>query len=112
MSSNLIIIRADGSSAVEPFPPVYDHDRDRERMREIVDGDIEFVWVTFNDKRTCMIVNETGAVQNPPLPINQVATHIYHTYPARRDGISMEEARKRFPPVRGDVAILDNVKVE
>lgn len=90
---------------------MFDYDRDRDRFKEIVGGDIEFAYVEFNGRRTCMIVNDTGSIQQPPLPINYGATKIYHTYPARRDGLSMDEAWFRYPHIHGDVALLDGIEV-
>lgn len=46
--------------------------------RAIVGGFVEVVWVLHQGKRTCMLVHETGAIENPPLPINTKATDIYH----------------------------------
>lgn len=109
--STLHIVKTDGSNTTEPFPAMFDYDRDNKRMREIVGGDIEFVWVEYEGQRTCMIVNETGAIQSPPLPVNEWATRIYHTWPAKRDGLTLEQARDAYPTVHGDVALLENVAV-
>ena len=67
--------------------------------------------VEFRGKRTCMIVNETGAIQQPPLPINEAATAIYHTYPATRDGLTPEQAWFKYPLIHGNVALLYEVEL-
>jgi len=50
---------------------------DHAALAAFVDGDIEYVAVLFNGKPATMIVNEMGAVSNPPLAPNARATAIY-----------------------------------
>lgn len=52
---------------------------DFELLRDYVGGDVELVAVLFNGQPATMIVNETGAIKTPPLPINARATAIYWT---------------------------------
>lgn len=109
--SNAKILRANGDVEDLDAPNVLDGRQPvfMRRLGEIVGGGIEFVWVEYLGKRTCMIVNETGALDR--LPVNEAATSIYHTYPAKRDGVTLQQARGQFPLIYGDVALLDGVKI-
>lgn len=84
------ILKADGTAESKPgdrLPPF-------DELKKIVDGPIEFVWVLYKDKRTCMIVNECGSIaydKRGPLPVNQAATDIYHTW-GRSQGKNMIDA--------------------
>lgn len=110
--SKMIILKTNGDRRESVFPEIYSGQNGlRKQLQEIVGGDIEFVTVLYNDQRTTMVVNETGAIQNPPLPVNKEASHIYHTAQSRRDGITLDVAFREYPRIHGDVAILDGVKV-
>jgi hypothetical protein len=107
------IIKSDGTKVDFDCPPVYSGQAElRKRLKEIVGGDIEHVFVEYNGERACMIVNETGAVQDPQLPINLEATRIYHTYPARVNDIPLDDYFEDNPKIYGDVVLLDGVRVE
>lgn len=77
---HLLIIEPDGTMRHEPAPAEYWGQRDlRLRLQVAVGGDPEIVWVHYKGKRTCMIVNETGAtdLNGPVLEANKEATRIY-----------------------------------
>ena len=106
------IIKADGTQFDEECADTYEgQDSMRGRLQEIVGGDIEHIHVLYKEKPTYMIVNETGAVQNPPLPINKAASHIYHTWAAQQEGKTIEQAFNEMPPIHGDVALLFDCKL-
>jgi len=77
-----------------------------ENERTIVGGFVECVWVLHQGKRTLMIVNETGAVQDPPLPVNNKATEIYHNA-SRARGQDWEGA----PYIHGTVILYEGMDV-
>jgi len=68
------ILHPDGREETRPGNAMLPNDE----AKKIVGGWTECVWVLHQGKRTCMLVNETGAIQDPPLPINKAATEIYH----------------------------------
>ena len=75
----LEIIKPSGEHWETACPDTYAGEKDfRDRLRKIVGGDTEHVRVKYNGKYIHMIVNETGAIQDPPLPENPEATRIYH----------------------------------
>jgi len=106
------ILKTDGTQTDEECVDVYEGQSSmRERLKEIVGGDIEHVHVLYEEKPAYMVVNETGAVQSPPLPVNKEASHIYHAASAKREGLTLDQAFNEYPPVHGDVAVLFDCKV-
>lgn len=105
------VLYADGRVEEHPFPAVYDGTNKEagDFLRKVIGGWLEFVWVEYEGKRTCMIVHEEGALI--PLPINAAASLIYHIYPARRDGVPIWMAPMLYPPIHGDVVLLTGVTV-
>lgn len=108
--SQMVIIRADGTETTEPFPKVWDGDRETsKKLREIIGGWIEYVHVLYKDKPTYMVVNEEGALMQ--LPVNLKATEIYHEATRRRTGMSKRAAMGSLAWIYGDVVVLEGVKV-
>lgn len=78
----------------------------RTRLQEIVDGDVEIVWVLYKGRRTGMIVNDRGATVQNLLPVNKPASEIYHNATALREGMSASEAFEKLPKIHGDAVLL------
>lgn len=63
-----------------------------ERLREYVGGWIEYVSVLYKGKRTTMVVNEEGRLND--LPINERATEIYYAAAASQ-GVDLADKDQR-----------------
>lgn len=98
-------LRADGTQESEESEQM----PQRDRLMHFVDGHIEFVWVAYNGKRTCMIVNETGAMKTDergPLAVNEAASKIYMQTNARPD-----DYPHYAPRIYGNAVVLENIFV-
>ena len=97
------IIPVDGAGEVreaDKCPPF-------EELRQIVGGHIEHVRVLFDGKLAHMFVNELGAVEagpGYPLPINPIATEIYHQL-SRSQGRDWEGP----PYIHGTAIVVENI---
>src|ERR1700681_4342982 len=97
------VIKADGtteSSPADRMPPT-------EELRAIVGGTAEFASVSFNGKRTCMVVNDNGAIADDDqttLPLNEKATELFHAW-GKSQGRDTTKAWK----VHGTVVMLDDI---
>lgn len=76
----------------------------REEERRIVDGNLERVKVLHAGRVVSMIVNERGAVQDPPLPINARATAVY--WNATREGRTCVDYEPLSAPLIHGNAVL------
>lgn len=111
--TGITIIRADGRREYQEFPSIYRGQEDAmEQLKTIVGGWVELVHVLYNGKPTYMVVNEEGAILQPPLPINIDATDIYHNATMIREKMTRELARATLAHIHGDVALLTGVIVE
>ena len=107
------ILKTDGSKYDEECADVYEGQKPmRNRLMGIVGGYIEHVRVLYQNKYMYMIVNETGAVQKPPLPVNKEASHIYHTNMAEHEGLTIEQAFIEYPKIHGDAVLLFDCKLQ
>ena len=101
------IYRTDGTTYDEDCDDVFEGQSPMyNRLKEIVDGDVEYVHVLYDGEPKYMVVNEIGAVMDPPLPINKEASHIYHAATMRRENISKESAFSDMPKIHGDAVVL------
>lgn len=87
-----------------------------ERLRKIVAGDIEYVSVLYKEEYTYMVVNELGAIMDPPLPVNVAATRIYHANNharARRgDDMSSFGPSESWPKIHGVAVVLEGMHID
>jgi len=90
---------ADGTSRIEPSSTI----PEREICTQFLAGSPEQVWVLFNDKRTCMLVNENGIAQG--LPINSAATEIYLTWP-RKKGLNVTGRH-----IHGNAIVFEDIEI-
>ena len=88
----------------------------REDLKRLVGGDIEYVSVLYKGKPTKMVVNESGAVQDPPLPVNEKATEIYHAASLARkergEDIRVLGPQRTWPKIHGVAVVLEDIHVE
>ena len=72
----------------------------------MVGGTAEFAWVSFNGKRTCMVVNDGAIAEDDQttLPLNEKATEVFHAW-GKSQGHKTSKARK----VHGTVVMLDDL---
>lgn len=96
------IIHADGREETREGSTMLPSDE----AKKIVGGWTETVWVLHQRKRTCMLVNETGAIQDPPLPINKKATEIYHNASRARG-----QDWKGAPYIHGTVILYEGMDI-
>lgn len=107
------ILKTDGTQYDEQCDDIYEGQKSmRGRLMEIVDGNTEHVHVLYKNEPVYMIVNETGAIQKPPLPVNKEASHIYHTNMAGQEGLTIEQAFIEYPKIHGDVVLLFDCKLQ
>jgi hypothetical protein len=76
----------------------------RDACEQFLAGGRERVWVLFKGKRTCMLVNDEGALMN--LPINDSATDIYREWPRKR-GMHVEDRH-----IYGNAMVLEDIDVD
>ena len=106
------VIRPDGEEETweANTPP------ERGRLQEIVGNSIEYVAVLYKRERTYMVVNETGAIQDPPLPVNEAATRIYHANNRARikrgEDLSSFGPPHTWPKVHGVVVVLEGIHID
>lgn len=81
---------------------------ERTELVKLVGGHLEYVHVLFNEKPTYMVVNETGAIQRPPLPVNHAATDVYWNASRRR---GQEPNPKTWPRIHGTAVVLEDIHV-
>jgi hypothetical protein len=67
-------------------------------------GAREFVWVLYEGRRTCMLVNENGIALG--LPINDAATEIYRTWPR------MKRMYAEDRHIYGNAMVLEDIVVD
>lgn len=92
-------LSADGTKRIEAADTVPDYSA----CERFLEGDRELVWVMFNGKRTCMLVNENGIARG--LPINEEATEIYRTWP-RQQGMNVDGRH-----IHGNAVVLENIAI-
>ena len=100
------IIHADGREEAREGTSKLPYDEER---RIVGDPGPEVVWVLHQGRRTCMIVNECGAIEfanRPPLPVNEKATQIYHA--ARR---SFGEPCDGLAQIHGTAIVYEGIQV-
>lgn len=106
------VYKADGTMFEEPCDGIYEGQKAmRSRLMEIIGGYVEHVRVIFDGKIMALIVNEEGALMEPPLPVNETATKIYHTNVAIMSGRTFNEMRRNGPLIYGDAVLLLDCEV-
>jgi hypothetical protein len=82
-------------------------------LENIVRGHIEYVHVLYEGRAVYMIVNETGAVQHPPLKINKAASLIYHNNWCQQNDMDPEDTfrLRLLPSIHGTAVLLHDVEV-
>jgi hypothetical protein len=106
MTGKIHWLRADGGEVIEPADSV----PARQALQKFVEGGIEFVWVLYKERRTCMVVNELGAnhtEERSPLPVNLAASTIYAAASRRRNA-----PPSGIPRIHGNAVLLENIQVD
>ncbi|MFP3554209.1 hypothetical protein SB861_26410 [Paraburkholderia sp. SIMBA_049] len=104
MKGRIHWLRADGGEVIEPADRV----PASHTLRKFVEGDLEYVWVLYDGLRTCMVVNETGAIRmadRDPLPVNVAASKIYAAANGRL-GVAPDSF---IPHIRGNAVLLEKI---
>ena len=80
----------------QDYPPTYG------QLKKWIGCDvIELVKIFYNGKYEYMYVDEVGAIKKPPLPVNAIATLLYH----ENARVHQPELLKNAPSIYG-VAVL------
>jgi hypothetical protein len=105
MNGKIHWLRVDGGEVIEPADRV----PARQTLQSFVEGGIEYVWVLYNGRRTCMVVNDCGAIaadgRNGALPVNLAASTIYAAASGRLNESSI-------PHIHGNAVVLENIHVD
>ncbi|MHB9836813.1 hypothetical protein Q8F57_018430 [Paraburkholderia terrae] len=104
MKGKIHWLRADGDEVIDPA----DRPPQAQTMRLFVEGELEYVWVLFDGERTCMVVNETGAIRmadRKPLPVNMAASKIYAAANGRLGAPDI-------PRIHGNAVLLEKIHVD
>lgn len=106
MTGRIHWLRVDGGEIIEPA----DRIPARQTLQKFVEGGIEYVWVLYQGRRTCMVVNELGAVptdERNPLPVNLAASAIYAAASRKPD-----QPPTGLPRIHGNAVVLENIHVD
>lgn len=80
------------------------------QVQEFVGGYVERHVIKYNDKNCPMYVNEEANLFEPPLPVNEEGTRIYHEH--YRDVVGLALTPERLPPIRGPVVLLEEIDLK
>ncbi|MRV70553.1 hypothetical protein GJ700_02320 [Duganella sp. FT92W] len=89
-----------GANRIEAADTVPDYSA----CEDFLQGGREFVWVMYEGKRTCMLVNENGIALS--LPINRAATEIYRAWP-RKKQMDVKDLH-----IHGNAMVLEDIAIE
>lgn len=106
------VIRPDGEEETweANTPP------ERDRLSELVGGDPYYAVVLYKGKRTYMVVEDASAIKDPPWPVNEAATRIYHANNRARikrgDDLSSFGPPGSWPKIHGTAVVLEGIHID
>lgn len=109
-----LILKINGTKDYIAAPKVMDGNQPDfvANLKEIVGGNIEFVWVLHDGKHCCMVVNDVGALEPDKYPMNVQASTIYFANFMKTENAPMHYAFRNLAYIHGDVVLLDGVEVK